>query len=517
MKKRLMYPLLLLLAITSILLVVTIFKLYTEAEKVQKNIFSGNIIVAGEDIVNKIYAVLKGDTSLLETYEINTLLINETPAIQEAKHFLLDSNSIPVAIINKVISYNEKNIFTTQYDTLYFDTNYRHQFPFLPVDWNENFDPSKFEDKRGDGRKNRYKMDINLIEMDSNTLRILNKDFLNRIIKESLREIKEKYDYDFALYNAFTTQFVIPPSKTLPDKILKSEYVFMLKKNDRFIAPHYLILYFPMERGIYFQMMGAIAGMILVLLGSILLISSFTIIFSRRQKKNTDVRNDFINNMTHEFKTPISTISLACEAISDESIINDHAARSEYFSIIKDENERLKNMVTNILQLAQLKKGQMKMNIEKVNVHQVIKSVVNSVALQVNTKNGVLTTRLNAQNPYIFADKTHIENCIINLVENAIKYSKDNNVEIEIDTKNDKRMFVLSIKDNGIGISKKNARKIFNEFYRVTKGNVHDNKGFGMGLDYVKKIVSLHGGSIHVKSEINKGSIFTVSLPNKKM
>lgn len=511
-----MFPLLFMLATTAILLVVTIFKLYTDMEKVQKNIFSNTILTAGEEIVSKIDRILKGDTAVLSSYTVSEPLIEKKEEeVQESKRFLLDSANMPLGVITKFATLNEFNAPTARFDTVYFDTTYRQAFPYLPVEWDKNFDASKFEDKRAEGRKNRYKMDINLIEMDSNTLRVLNPEFMNRIIKESLREIKGKYDYDFALYNPFTTQFVIPPSKTSPDKILKSEYVFALKKSDRFSAPHYLILYFPTERWIFFQMMDAIAAMILLFLGIILLISGFTIFFSRKQKKNTDVRNDFINNMTHEFKTPIATISLACEAISDESIIADQDARNAYISIINDENERLKNMVTNILQLAQLNKGQIKLNIEKVNVHQIIKSVLNSVALQVSSKNGVILTKLNAQNPYIFADKTHIENCIINLVENAIKYSK-NDPEIEINTTNDRKMFVVSIKDNGIGISKKNVKKIFNEFYRVTRGNVHDNKGFGMGLDYVKKIIHLHGGSIHVKSELNKGTIFTVYLPNKK-
>lgn len=515
MKKRLMFPLLFLLAATAILLVVTIFKLYTEAEKVQKSIFSSQVISAGEEVVSKIDAVLKGDTSVLLREELANISKNETPDVHQNKQFLLDSAGKPIGTINKITTYDEIEGAITQFDTLRFDTNYRNQFPFLSVDWFENFDPTKFEDKRSEGRKNRYKTDINLIEMDSNTLRLINKDFVNRIVKESLREVKGRYDYDFALYNVFTTQFVIPPSHTAPEKILKSEYFFRLKKSDRFISPHVLFLYFPTERGIYFQMMDAIAGMIAIFLGIILFISGFTIFFSRKQKKNSDVRNDFINNMTHEFKTPIATISLACEAIADESIIEDPDARKAYVAIINDENERLKSMVSNILQLAQLKKGQLKMNIEKINVHQIIKSVVNSVALQVSTKNGVLITKFNAQNPYIFADKTHIENCIINLVENAIKYSKEN-LEIEITTRNERKMFILSIKDNGIGISKKNLKKIFNEFYRVTKGNIHDNKGFGMGLDYVKKVILLHGGSIQVKSELNKGTIFTVYLPNKK-
>lgn len=517
MRKRLIIPIICLLALTAILLLVAIFKLYTEAEKVQRSIFASEVLSAGDDIVNKIDAVLKGDSIPAKT-EQPILSSDSVPTVfhKYSKKFLLDSATrTPIGVIRSIMSYTEKNIFVTQYDTTYFDTNYRKNFPFMPSQWETDFDVSQFEDKRSGARNNRYKKDINLIEMDSSTMELLNRDFLNRIIKESLGDIAQKHEFDFALYNAFTTQFVVPPSIVSPEVILKSEYIFSLKNSDRFIAPHYLILFFPAERGIYFEMMKTISLLILFFLSIILIISAFTLFYLHRQKKTTDVRNDFINNMTHEFKTPIATISLACEAIADESTVEDAAAKMAYVSIIKDENERLKNMVNNILQLAQLKKGQLKMNIEKFDLHQLIKSVTESVALQISSNNGILRVKLDAPNPLIFADKTHIENCLINLVENAIKYSKKN-PEIEICTQSDKKNMIISIKDNGIGIAKKNIKRIFNEFFRVTKGNIHDSKGFGMGLDYVKKIVSLHGGSITVKSEINKGSTFTLYLPIKK-
>lgn len=516
MRKRLIIPISILLGVTAIFLVAAIFKLYTEAEKVQKSIFTSEIISAGDDIINKIDAILKGDTLPAKMEKTPTSLSDTVPQLlqQTSKKFLLDSLSQPIGLIYNTITYKDYNSLISQADTTYFDTNYRKSFPYLPLDWELHFEANKFEDKQTVKRPNRYKYDINKIEMDTATRELLNRDFLNRIIKESLGDIILQNKFDFALYNGFTTDFVIPPALVNPDKILTSAFVFTLKSNDRFLTPHFLILYFPTERGIYFQMMGAIGIMIVVFLTLILIISGFTLFYLHKQKKITDVRNDFVNNMTHEFKTPIATISLACEAVSDESTMEDQALRQSYISIIKDENERLQNMVTNILQLAQLKKGQLRMNFKKVDMHEMIKSIAESVMLQVTSNNGVLVLKLNAAHSFVDADVTHLENALINLIENAVKYSPKNPM-IEISTKNEKKYLVISVKDNGIGISKKNIKKIFQEFYRVSKGNIHNTKGFGLGLDYVKKIVMLHNGSITVKSELNEGTIFTLYLPLK--
>jgi len=521
MRKRLIIPLSILLVITTIFLLVSVFKLYTEAEKVQKSIFMNEVLATGDHVINQIDAVLKGD-SLTSVSQLSLILPIEKndsiPALfrKYARKFLLDSLSEkPVGIVRTTISYTEKNIISMVEDTAYFDTTYRQTFLYIPADWQENFDVNQFENKSGKGRENRYKKDINLLEMDSSTLTLLNRDFLNRIIKESLGNIARQYRFDFAIYNWVTTNFVIPPDFISPDMMLTSEFVFKLKNNDRFLAPHYMIIYFPAERGIYFQMMGTIAMFIIAFLGIILFISGFTLFYLYKQKKITDVRNDFVNNMTHEFKTPIATIALACEAIADESTQNDPALQTSYISIIQDENERLKNMVANVLQLAQIKKGQLKLNCEKVEMHQLLQSIVSSVSLQINSSKGTLSLQLAAEECMLFVDKDHIENAIINLVENAIKYSNELPY-IEIGTYIEKKNFVVYVKDNGIGIHKKNLKRIFQEFYRISKGNVHNTKGFGLGLDYVKKIVSLHGGSISVASEIHKGTIFTLYLPIKK-
>ena len=182
--------------------------------------------------------------------------------------------------------------------------------------------------------------------------------------------------------------------------------------------------------------------------------------------------------------------------------------------MIRAENERLQKMVTNILQLAQLKKGQLKINAEDVNVHGVLNAIVRSFSLQVTNLGGMFVTRFNAEMPIVVADKSHVESIFVNLIENALKYSNKQPV-IELSTWCERGMLAVSVTDNGIGIPKKNIKHIFDEFYRVTKGNVHDNKGYGLGLNYVKKIVEIHGGRVKVKSVLGEGSTFTVYIPYK--
>jgi two-component system phosphate regulon sensor histidine kinase PhoR len=232
-----------------------------------------------------------------------------------------------------------------------------------------------------------------------------------------------------------------------------------------------------------------------------------------RQKKISDIKNDFINNMTHEFKTPLSTITLACEALSGE-YMNSKKNREAYVSIIADENERLKMMVSNILQLAQLKKGQLKLHLEPCDIHELIIKICDSFSLLIKTNRGELREYLYAEHHTLSIDKMHIQNVIINLVENGIKYS-NGEPKIAIKTENDKKNLLISVSDKGIGISKKGLKHIFDEFYRVTTGNIHNQKGQGLGLVYVKKIVELHGGSISVVSEPEKGTTFCIALPLK--
>lgn len=505
MRKRLLIPLSIFLGCIAILLVFAIFQLYKEAEKVQRSIFVNEVLIAGEGVVNKIDATLKNDTIAFSS--IHQLDPDSVPISTVYKkftnRFYLDSATRrPIGIINTTFDFNQDNTIYAVVDTIYFDTNYLSSIQEYNNLWTSAVG----------GANSEMKLQKKWVEMDSSDRQLLNRDFLYRIIKEALAEENITGFFDFALYNAYTSNFVVEPRYVQQDKILQSEYIFKLKSNDKFIAPHYLVLVFPSERSIFFQRMSTIVILIVCFIIIIIVICAATLTALYRQKKMSDVKNDFINNMTHEFKTPIATISLACEAMGDVSV--DDKMNQMYVSIIKDENNRLENMVANILLIAKLNKGQLRMNIDLVDVHELINKITKSISLQVSSNMGSISLKLDAPVYRIFADPIHIENVIINLIENAIKYSPKNPT-IEVRTFNDTKNLIIEVQDNGIGIAPEHIKKIFNEFYRVPQGNLHDTKGFGLGLGYVKKIVSLHHGNITVKSKIDQGSTFIVSLPVK--
>lgn len=232
------------------------------------------------------------------------------------------------------------------------------------------------------------------------------------------------------------------------------------------------------------------------------------------QGQLSTTKTDFINNMTHEFKTPIATISLAIDAIRNPKVQND-ASKMDYFSgIIKEENKRMNKHVETILQAAKMEKQELNLNIVPVHVHEVIAHIAEAFELQLENKNGVIEQHLKAENDLIYADETHFNNLINNLVDNAVKYSNPELPPlIKISTSNSSRGVVVRVLDNGIGMSKETVKHVFDRFYRAHTGNVHNVKGFGLGMSYVKQIVEAHEGKIKVDSTIGKGSIFIVEMP----
>ncbi|GEP94332.1 sensor histidine kinase [Chitinophaga cymbidii] len=230
------------------------------------------------------------------------------------------------------------------------------------------------------------------------------------------------------------------------------------------------------------------------------------------QKKLSEIKSDFINNMTHELKTPLATISLAIDAIGNEKVM-DNREKIRYFSgIIKEENKRMNKQVESILQSALLEKEELTLNLQPIDIHQLITSTVENLQLQLDGKNGKVYLQLNAHQPIIKADEVHISNLIFNLLDNAIKYSKEN-LEVRIATGNTRKSLIISVADNGIGMSRDTVSRIFEKFYRAHTGNVHNVKGFGLGLSYVKAIVDAHKGKIRVESVMGKGSRFTLEFP----
>ena len=230
------------------------------------------------------------------------------------------------------------------------------------------------------------------------------------------------------------------------------------------------------------------------------------------QKKISEIKSDFINNMTHELKTPLATISLAIDALTNEKVIHDADKIKIYSSMIKEENKRMNKQVEKILQAARLEKEEIKLNLQKLDVHQVINKVADNFALQVQEKNGTLTLHLKAPNPIIEADEVHFSNIIFNLLDNALKYS-DKVPHIEVETLSSGGVISIKVKDNGIGMNKETQSRIFEKFYRAHTGNIHNVKGFGLGLSYVKAIVEAHNGKIKVESTQGKGCTFTMLLP----
>ncbi|HEX7754944.1 MAG TPA: HAMP domain-containing sensor histidine kinase [Niabella sp.] len=257
-------------------------------------------------------------------------------------------------------------------------------------------------------------------------------------------------------------------------------------------------------------------SIILAILFTLVIIAAFfvTVYTMLRQKKLGEIKNDFINNMTHEFKTPIATISLAVDALKNEKVMADKMKMSYFSGIIKEENQRMNKQVEAILKASQFEKQEVELDKAPLHVHEIVKLIVDKFLLQLQEKNGKAALSLNASNDLIIADEVHFTNLVNNLVDNAVKYSKDHvPIFLKITSYNANGRLVLRFEDNGIGMSKETQKRVFEKFYRAHTGNLHNVKGFGLGLNYVKSVTQSHGGSIKVESTLGKGSTFVLEFP----
>ena len=240
----------------------------------------------------------------------------------------------------------------------------------------------------------------------------------------------------------------------------------------------------------------------------------FTIVVIFRQKRYTEIKNDFINNMTHELKTPIASISLAAQMLNDNSVGKSPAMLSHLGGVINDESKRVRFLVEKVLQMSMFDRKKAVFKKKELDLNEMVENIANSFTLRVEHTGGKIYTEIEAIDSAIYVDEMHFQNVIFNLLDNAVKYRKqDMPLDIYMKTWNDDQYLYLSIRDTGMGIKKENLKKIFEKFYRVHTGNLHDAKGFGLGLAYVKKIIDLHKGTIHVESEFGKGTKFTIALP----
>lgn len=341
---------------------------------------------------------------------------------------------------------------------------------------------------------------------------LLVEELLNMGIDTDFRFAVDGPDNPLMVFSSQDQALVMtpPPAETLA--FAESPFRVRLFPNDIINDSYYLSVVFPDKTSYIFRKIWGTLLAALVLVGIIVFCFTYTVRTLLQQKKLSEMKNDFINNMTHEFKTPISTVALATEALRDPEISSHHDFRDRYLKIIAEENDRLAKQVEKVLQIARLEKQDLKLNLDEVSVHEVIDKALENIQLQVSARGGVLEKKLDALNDTVLADRLHLSNIIYNLLDNANKYSPGS-PEISIHTQSAGNGVIINIIDKGIGISRDAVSKIFDKFYRVPTGNLHDVKGFGLGLAYVKSIVEAHGGHVRVQSEPRKGSNFEVFIP----
>lgn len=341
------------------------------------------------------------------------------------------------------------------------------------------------------------------------------KNLINTLITRSLKQKDITTKFEFGIYSPATNSLILQKTGDYPDVLLNESFVFDLTPlGSLFSHPNKLLIYFPNQKTYIVSQLWQMLFISVILFIVIIISFTFSIYTIYRQKRLSEMKNDFINNMTHEFKTPISTISLACEALKDNDIKKTESLYDNYIGVINEENGRLGLMAEQILQTAIIDKGQLKLNISKINIHEIINVAVSSKKMAVEAVGGEIEMKLQASHQDIMGDNIHLTNVIINLLDNAIKYCVKT-PDIIINTYNSGNFLIIRITDNGIGISKSNRKKIFEKLYRVPTGNIHNFKGFGLGLSYVKAIIEQHQGNVLVDSIIDEGSTFTIQLPIK--
>jgi two-component system phosphate regulon sensor histidine kinase PhoR len=365
--------------------------------------------------------------------------------------------------------------------------------------------------------------DVDVVEEAAKEMQLVNepltqrisKNVLDTLIKKELLNKNITLNYDFWVKLANRDSVLYSKASNPLEDVVPSNTFKTTLFNDIIRDPGMLYLSFPDKNVAIFNTMrvtlASSGGLLLVLI----FIFSYTLYTILRQKKVSEMKNDFINNMTHEFKTPVATIMIASEALKDPEIVEDKGRVSRLAGIIYDENVRLGNHIERVLSIARLEKNELHLEHNPVDMNALIVAVTESMHLQLQKNNATLTLNLNAENPVVKGDELHLSNVIYNLLDNAIKYSANAPI-ITCSTRNTEKQLIIEVSDEGIGMTREHSKRIFDQFYRVPTGNLHDVKGFGLGLNYVQDIVKQLDGNIKVQSEKDKGTVFIITLPVNK-
>ncbi len=364
-------------------------------------------------------------------------------------------------------------------------------------------DPSDLYDAVKQERPNYFAVTINDTLHPYLLESLLRKEFSRRNIQD---------DFEYGIYDCFTDSIVYGNYVSQDTLGIDSVTHSTLLKLDK--DGHYFGVYFPNRESTLWEVgpdrwMWIFPAVVTLIVFGFFLYSVWVIL---RQKKLSEMKNDFIGNMTHELKTPISTIALSAEVISEPGIINEPDRLGNYARIIRSENERLRMQVERVLQLSTLDKDKLELKRERVDMHAVLNEVAESFKLPMQERHVELHLHPHAGNAEVMGDRMHLTNAMFNLIDNALKYGPDN-ASIEVRTRQERGGIAIAVVDHGIGISSEDLKHVFERFYRVHTGNVHNVKGFGLGLHYVEHIAQAHGGKVSAKSELGKGSTFTLSLP----
>jgi two-component system, OmpR family, phosphate regulon sensor histidine kinase PhoR len=342
-------------------------------------------------------------------------------------------------------------------------------------------------------------------------LSVINPAVMDSLLQAELSSFRIGEDYVYGVYDQESHEFIMGNFSGYEENLISSPNKVSLSC----LCEEALYLFaidFPENRENMFNemiLLPVMSGLFLMVLVFSFFFTIYTLV---SQKKLAEMKTDFVNNMTHEFKTPISTIMVSSEMLMQDKVASFPERVKKYATIVFDENERLKNLVERVLLIASMEKDSFKPQMVPLDTHSVIHECINNFCVQVSGQELHLTHELSARRYTILADRFHVYHVINNLLDNAFKYSPKN-PEIIIKTQNENGFLLMEVIDNGIGISRENRNKIFKKFHRLQRGDVHNVKGFGIGLYYVKSIIEKMGGTISVKSELNKGSRFTVKFP----
>ncbi|MFN0188652.1 MAG: sensor histidine kinase [Bacteroidia bacterium] len=356
------------------------------------------------------------------------------------------------------------------------------------------------------------KLTFQIVDPQGNIFNRISQRNLDSIVMAEIKNHDLELDYKYGVFQKNTPKTLLLSSKADSLSLINSPYQLSLFPNDIINKNEVLCLDFNNKFKYILSSMFVMLLFSLLFTGIIITGFGYTLFVIQQQKKLAIIKNDFINNMTHEFKTPIATIAIANESIQDPRVSQSPDKLDFYTGIIKDENERMLRQVETVLQMAQIDKGEIKINKENIGLKEVIESAAASMQLPVQQREGHITIDWEGNDVQIYADANHIMNVFINLLDNANKYSNEAPA-IRVHVYSDPSKVTIAIHDKGIGMSKEVTKRVFETFFRATSGNIHDVKGFGLGLSYVKAIVDMHNGQIEVQSELGKGSTFMVRLP----